>query len=395
LGDYAGCLVYLGIGVAVIFVGWLANLLRKAAMYDGVARELAAARQREADVRRAEQQVEEARSQVDADTMAVETLAEEKSEGFPWLAAAYADYFHLQAMREADLMERKRHPAPRSAERVRDIARQRRNVEKKLRIAQAIIKYYQELFPFLEEFLGDVDDEVLNSVLARQVEEAIRDVADVGVDPVRVYLSEEEYGSLSTAEKNQLALERYWERGKSKWEIGRNYERYVGYLYESDGYAVSYQGILEGFDDLGRDLICRKEQQTQVVQCKCWSQHREIHEKHVNQLYGTTIKYQIEHPGEQAFAVLFTSTTLSDRAREFAAHLGVTVSQEVPLAQYPSVKCNVSRRTGELIYHLPFDQMYDRTLIEGERNERYAGTATEAEELGFRRAWRWTGEGSE
>ncbi len=395
MGDYAGCLIYIGIGGAVIFVGWLADLLRKAHRYDGVARELAAARQREADVRRAEQQVEEARSQVDADRTAVEALAEEKSEGFPWLAGAYADYFHLQAMREADLMERKRHPAPRSAERVRDIARGRRNVEKKLRIAQGIIKYYQDMFPFLEELLGDVDDELLRDILAREVQDRIRDVADVGIDPVRVYLSEEEYQALSIVAKNQLALDRYWERRKSKWEIGRDYERYIGYLYEKDSYSVSYYGILEGMEDLGRDLICTRNGETHIVQCKCWSHHKQIHEKHITQLFGTTVRYKIDHAEAKVYPVLFTSTRVSDRASEFAAHLGVTVREDVPLAEYPSVKCNVSRRSGEHIYHLPFDQMYDRTLIEDERNERYASTATEAEELGFRRAWRWRGEGSE
>jgi hypothetical protein len=43
----------------------------------------------------------------------------------------------------------------------------------------------------------------------------------------------------------------------------------------------------------------------------------------------------------------------------------------------------------ERIYHLPFDQQYDTTLIEPTRGERYVATVAEAEELGFRRAWRW------
>lgn len=375
--EYIGCLVFVACGgalaaIAVVY-NWLSGLIGKAHL-------------RDLKRRQAEWQ-----QRVKADREAIATLAEEKARGFPWLAEAYAAYFHLQAIREADAMQKKRHPAPRSAERLREVAQQRRNVEKRLRIAQGIIEYYQDMFPFLEDLLGDVDAQLLQQILAREVEGPIRDVADVGVDPVRVYLSEEEYHSLTTAQKNQLALERYWQRRKTKWEIGKDYERYVGYLYEGEGYAVSYQGILEGFDDLGRDLICKKAEHSLVVQCKCWSQHREVHEKHINQLYGTTIKYQIDHPGEQACPVLFTSTTLSDRAREFAAYLGVSLQERVPLLDYPSVKCNVSRRTGEPIYHLPFDQMYDRTVIEGERNERYAWTATEAEELGFRRAWRWRG----
>ena len=48
-------------------------------------------------------------------------------------------------------------------------------------------------------------------------------------------------------------------------------------------------------------------------------------------------------------------------------------------------------RNGEKIYHLPFDQQYDRTLIKEEKNECYLETVKEAEALGFRRAFRWRG----
>ena len=71
--------------------------------------------------------------------------------------------------------------------------------------------------------------------------------------------------------------------------------------------------------------------------------------------------------------------------------LDIHVEENEPLADYPRIKCNVSR-TGERIYHLPFDQQYDTTVVEPTRGERYVATAVEAEELGFRRAWRWRGE---
>ena len=61
---------------------------------------------------------------------------------------------------------------------------------------------------------------------------------------------------------------------------------------------------------------------------------------------------------------------------------------------YPSVKCNVARRTGNKIFHLPFDQQYDTVLIEEERLECYVKTVSEAEALGFRHAYRWKGETS-
>lgn len=270
-------------------------------------------------------------------------------------------------------------------------------------LPQGIIHYYQNLFPFLEEFLGEIDEEVLKKVLSRNIEEPIKEVDEVGIDPVRIYLSslsEEEYQKLSSAERNQLALDRYWSRPyKSWWQIGKEYERYVGYIYEANGYNVFYQGILEGFDDLGRDLICKKGEQTIIIQCKRWSQHKTIHEKHVNQLYGTVIKYIIDNKlskqpslfpsDEKVSAILYTTTKLSDRAKEFAKCLCIGVNEEFPLQKYPLIKCNVSRRNGGKIYHLPFDQQYDRTLIEEERNECYVETLKEAESLGFRRAWRW------
>ena len=59
---------------------------------------------------------------------------------------------------------------------------------------------------------------------------------------------------------------------------------------------------------------------------------------------------------------------------------------------YPCIKCNISRTTNEKIYHLPFDQQYDKTIVELDRNEKYLRTVYEAEMQGFRRAWRWFGQ---
>jgi hypothetical protein len=46
-------------------------------------------------------------------------------------------------------------------------------------------------------------------------------------------------------------------------------------------------------------------------------------------------------------------------------------------------------RDGERIYHLPFDEMYDATVVHPDRGEFYRATVAEAEEEGFRRAMRW------
>ena len=142
---------------------------------------------------------------------------------------------------------------------------------------------------------------------------------------------------------------------------------------------------------MGRDLVCIKDSDVRIVQCKHWSKEKQIHEKHIFQLYGTLIAYQIDHPNKSSSACFVTSTSLSERAKQFAKELEIEVLENYPLRAYPCIKCNVSRRDVTKIYHLPFDQQYDRTLIEEEKNECYVETVKEAEGLGFRRAFRWHG----
>ena len=165
-------------------------------------------------------------------------------------------------------------------------------------------------------------------------------------------------------------------------------QRYVGYLREREGWRVRYQGIFAGLDDLGRDLICSRADEVEVVQCKRWAKHKTIHEKHVFQLFGTAVAARIEHPDVRVTATFVTTTRLSQRARQFAAVLDVQVEEELQLADHPRIKCNVGR-DGARIYHLPLDQQYDAAVIELERGECWVSTVAEAEALGFRRAWRW------
>ena len=88
-------------------------------------------------------------------------------------------------------------------------------------------------------------------------------------------------------------------------------------------------------------------------------------------------------------AAFITSTKLSETAKKFATALGVKIIEEKPLDKYPLIKCNIGVN-GDRIYHLPFDQQYDKTLIKN-KGEFYASTVKEAEDKGFRRAFRWRG----
>ena len=237
------------------------------------------------------------------------------------------------------------------------------------------------------------------------------------------WLSNEEYATLSSRKKSQLALDRYIQSPKSKWQVGRDYELFVGYKYRCDGWKVEQFGVERKLEDMGRDLICRKiiHDQTgkfssdlfgdiveiQVIQCKFWSSEKIIHEKHIAQLFGTTIEYAISlgwpyidkngHLTDCIKPVFVTTASLSETARRFAEALSVEIKEDCTFdpsdsKAFPRIKCNLGK-DGEKIYHLPFDQQYDVTKIDSANgDECWAFTVDEAENKGYRRAMRWMGD---
>ena len=216
-------------------------------------------------------------------------IAKQKSMGFPWLAEAYADYFSLRDGELAEYLRFKKHPAYTAAEIVRDVQREKRNLRKENKIISYKINYFEKLFPWLEELIATDEDE---DIPVRIDENAETDGDNE--DRVKDLLTPEEYKSLPSVERNQIALDRYLKnRNKSRWAIGRDYEMYVGYLYEQKGYSIEYKGIVDGFEDLGRDVIAQKGGEVCIIQCKNWAQYKEIHEIHIFQLFGTTMEYWI------------------------------------------------------------------------------------------------------
>jgi hypothetical protein len=324
------------------------------------------------------------------DREALEALLESRVRGFGFIADAWADYERARADRLATALQYKKHPAKSAAKAVRAKGKEFADLRRELKRTQWVLALYEFHFPWLTE-LRDFEEELSyvkgDPELADDID-ADGDGADL--DPAQRWLSKEEYAALSDAERNQRALDRYLSSRKTPWQVGRDYERYIGYLREHAGAQVTYQGIFAGLEDLGRDLICETVDGIEVVQCKRWAKRKTIHEKHVFQLFGTVVAMRIEHPGKTVTATFTTTTTLSERAHQFADQLGVRVEEAVPLADYPRIKCNIGR-DGQRIYHLPFDQQYDTTVIEPAKGERWVASVAEAETHGFRRAWRWKG----
>lgn len=185
----------------------------------------------------------------------------------------------------------------------------------------------------------------------------------------------------------QNALDKWKNRKKNDWDIGIEYERYIGYLLECEGYKVSYVGATQGLNDRGRDLIATKKKNGLVIQCKRWSKDKTIHEKHIHQLHGSTTVLSIQNPEITYRSVFVTTTELSPEAKKDAALCNIEVIAQFPMSEYPLIKCN-SNMKGQKIYHLPFDPQYDLIIISKNKESCYAWTVEEAEAKGFRRAYR-------
>ena len=280
----------------------------------------------------------------------------------------------------------KKHPAHKKAEEVEELKKRYKQAVIEAKIATYKLQALVCVFPELEDFIGEEENlYALNEYIS------LSDVQD-DYDRVRFYISKDEYNNMTTSERNQLALDRYINRDKSKEEIGAEYESCCARVLESIGHKVIEHGALYGLKDLGRDLICFDNINgcTYIIQCKYWSKKRAIKENVIMQLYGSAIAYQIKERnvlGTKIIPVLMIPPTsvISDTAKDFIKILGIQVWKQNLLSDFPRIKCNINN--GNKIYHLPFDQQYKRTIID-KPGEFYATTVIEAEAAGFRRAMR-------
>ena len=409
--DYIWILVIIGIAVIWGIISWIIEIVSNSKKYlelkpklDNLERSITEHEFKvEKDRDDWKLKVEKWNKKIKTDKEEVQKIAKQKSMGFPWLAEAYADYFVLKDGELEKYLKYKKHPAYSAAENVKIIKQEKRELIKENKIVNYKITYFEKLFPWLSELI--TDDE--NDEIPVRIDNNVAD--DNNEDRVKNFLTQEEYKSLPSVERNQMALDRYLKnRNKSKWAIGRDYEMYVGYLYEQAEYTIEYKGILDGFEDLGRDVIAKKGDEVCIIQCKHWAQYKEIHEKHIFQLFGTTMEYWIKNfrnrvkpKSFEEFAkflnenklrpIFFTSTRLSDKAKEMANALSVEIKENEPLGEFPRIKCNINNdefSSPTKIYHLPMDQQYDRTIIGNRSGEFNAFTVKEAEDAGFRRAFK-------
>ena len=292
-------------------------------------------------------------------------------------------------------LHKKKRPAHKAAEEVSIARANARESKKFFELIRNRLDLYESLAPWLSDY---VDYSVNDLISAFQEEKELQKNIKRDEDSVAQYVPKIEYDKISVIERNQLALDRYNDpnRKRSLWRVGVDYERFIGYEFEQQGYSVEYHGATQGKKDLGIDLICRNEREALIVQCKRLSSLKEIpvRENVIAQVFGAAEYYRMASlcaANINVRPVLVTSYILSEEARLFAKHLNVIVREKKEIRPYPMIKCNISKQNGEKIYHLPMDQQYDKVLIGDCEGEFYAKTVKEAEDNGFRRAFRWQG----
>jgi hypothetical protein len=298
----------------------------------------------------------------------------------------------LDAEIEKSLVDKK-HPALKSAHEIKEARALARNYKREASVLRNQLALYEAEAPWLLDLVDYSVEEILDGLKAAS---EFQESSKQGGDVASVFLSTSEWATLNPAQRNQLALDRYWEhRQGNAWLAGIQYERYIGYLYEREGFSVEYHGARMGVEDLGIDLICTKGDRTHLVQCKRLSTKKGIpvRENAVAQIYGASLFYATRHKLDfkSVRPTLITTFELSEQAKEFAEALDVNYQEHKELEKYPCIKCNIATKSGEKIYHLPFDQQYDNTRIEAGSKDFYATTVAEAELRGFRRAHRWMG----
>lgn len=339
--------------------------------------------------------------EIEEKTSQLKKIYDDTFDTIDWLTDKYAEFHFLIDNKQIEKFDK----TFKSTKSLNIISKENKILRKRNLELELKIKQFEILFPDFDEFTtADINDFKINT--NEVIDNDINDTIDFLV-PIF------EQQKLSKTEILQRALEKYIYKKKSKYSIGKDYERYIGYLYEEKGYEVEYHGINYGLDDLGIDIICKKGNETLLIQCKNWSQNKRIHENSINQLFGTSIKYYIDKfdtyqksfsnslfeeiniPFNNNFQPIFITTThLSERAMEFAEILKIKVLIIPYEKNYPRIKCNKGKdkeNNDVKIFHLPFDQMYDRV-----QNIKNGGcnvfTVEEAEKLGYRKAFRWRGE---
>ena len=178
-------------------------------------------------------------------------LINSKVRDFPIVADIVSELDTIRDKNKSYYLEFKKRPAPKAAETVMEVRREKRELIRQNKALEWEMKYIRRLLPWIDEIEDNPMEPVNRTSDYYNPNYNVEDSNKNDIDNAGYWLTPQEYQSLSNVQKYQLALDRYNKRHKSNWEIGRDYERYIGYLFEQKGFKVDYTRIKDGFNDLG------------------------------------------------------------------------------------------------------------------------------------------------
>lgn len=177
-------------------------------------------------------------------------------------------------------------------------------------------------------------------------------------------------------------------RAENKWKYGRDYERYIGYLFEREGFQVIYNGATLGSSDGGIDLFCFKDGIVYTIQCKRWKNKVDENEidkfvRDVKYFKRNRSFYDIPLCYSKVVPIFYTTNGYTDYARWKARDVDVIcrVQKFNSIREYPAVKCTLLNR--RKVYYLPFDRDFDSVHVGVYRGGCYKFSVLEAEQAVF------------
>lgn len=180
-------------------------------------------------------------------------------------------------------------------------------------------------------------------------------------------------------------------RNRDNWKYGRDYERYVGYLFECQNFTVRYNGATLGTSDDGIDLFCFDGVKLCVVQCKRWK--NKVDSETIEQFHDAFKRFNRNRDVWDDFSdlrysyavpVFYSVNGFTNGALLLAKKYGMECITEnfQSVKKYPPVKCINSH--GVKIYFLPFDKGFDKVPSNFDSLICHKFTVYEAERAGYR-----------
>lgn len=306
----------------------------------------------------------------------------------PFMLKIYNDFYEKHLTLYQNYFTMKKNPSYKSADYIKEIKTDYKDLQIKNRRLELL----------LSQFLEEKEDETTE----KEKQNNSFDTEEIAYRYSRI--SKEEWKKLSYIERLDLIVQRYREKWKDKLNIGLEFERYCGYLYEKNGYTVEYNGILKGKSDGGIDLIATNKNKKIYIQCKYWSMNKQIRENTITQLFGSALKKAIDDGenyntfiekinSEKIRIVLLTKTELSEEAKLFCSKLNVLYKENIKInSNYPIVKGVYGE---EKIFYIPTDLQYDIIKYKSTYKEycRFE-TCKDAEKAGYRHCYKWKGDKS-